>query len=54
MPHGSEIAEAIKPLDIPKWLRSLSRDKNLAWTSVAKIRGVMLSILRRSSCMTGD
>jgi integrase len=38
---GTEIAEEIKPLDIQKWLKSLNRDKELAWTSVAKIRGVM-------------
>jgi len=39
---GREIAEDIKPLDIQKWLKSLHTEKGLAWTTVAKIRGVML------------
>jgi integrase len=39
---GTEIAEDIKPLDIQRWLRSLHTEKRLAWTTVSKIRGVML------------
>jgi len=39
---GHEIAEDIKPLDIQRWLKSLHTDKRLAWTTVSKIRGVML------------
>ena len=39
---GHEIAEDIKPLDIQRWLKSLHTDKQLAWTTVSKIRGVML------------
>jgi integrase len=39
---GTQIAEDIKPLDIQRWLNSLHTDKGLAWTSVSKIRGVML------------
>ena len=39
---GTEIAEDIKPLDIQRWLKSLHTDRGLAWTTVSKIRGVML------------
>jgi integrase len=39
---GTEIAEDIKPLDIQRWLKSLHTDRKLAWTSVSKVRGVML------------
>lgn len=39
---GNEIAEDIKSLDIQRWLKSLHTDKALAWTTVSKIRGVML------------
>jgi integrase len=39
---GAEIAEDIKPLDIQRWLKSLHTEKELAWTTVSKIRGVML------------
>jgi integrase len=39
---GTEIAEDIKPLDIQRWLKSLHTDKGLAWTTVSKVRGVML------------
>ena len=39
---GTQIAEDIKPLDIQCWLNSLHTDKGLAWTSVSKVRGVML------------
>src|SRR5882762_8152319 len=43
---GSEIAEDIKPLDLQRWLKSLHTDKGLAWTTVSKIRGVMLRIYK--------
>lgn len=43
---GLEIAEEIKPLDIQRWLKSLHAEKGLAWTSVAKIRGVMLRVFK--------
>jgi integrase len=39
---GPEITEDIKPLDIQRWMKSLHRDRGLAWTTVSKIRGVML------------
>ena len=38
---GDYIADYIKPLDIQRWLKSLHADQDLAWTSVAKIRGIM-------------
>jgi len=43
---GKEGAEDIKPLDIQRWLKSLHTDKELAWTTVSKIRGVMLRIYK--------
>jgi integrase len=43
---GNEIAEDIKPLDIQRWLKSLHTDKGLAWTTVSKIRGVMLRVYK--------
>jgi len=43
---GNEIAEDIKPLDLQRWLKSLHSDKGLAWTTVSKIRGVMLRIYK--------
>jgi integrase len=39
---GNEIAEDIKPLDIQRWLKSLHTEKELAWTTCSKVRGVML------------
>ncbi|HSY66138.1 MAG TPA: hypothetical protein VK829_16195 [Terriglobales bacterium] len=38
---GEQIAEDIKPLEIQKWLKSLNETNGLAWTTVAKIRGLM-------------
>ncbi len=43
---GNEIAEEIKALDIQRWLKLLHRDKELAWTTISKIRGVMLRIYK--------
>jgi len=43
---GGEIAEEIKPLDIQRWLKSLHTDKKRAWTTVSKIRGVMLRVYK--------
>jgi integrase len=43
---GQEIAEDIKPLSIQLWLKSLHSDKGLAWTTVSKIRGIMLRIYK--------
>jgi integrase len=38
---ASRIADEIKPLDVQRWLKSLHDDKNLAWTTVSKIKGLM-------------
>jgi integrase len=43
---GENIAEDIKPLEIQKWLKSLNETNGLAWTTVAKIRGLMLRIYK--------
>jgi len=43
---GAEIAEDIKPLDIQRWLKSLHTEKKLAWTTIAKIRGVMVRVFK--------
>jgi integrase len=43
---GERIAEDIKPLEIQKWLKSLNESNGLAWTTVAKIRGLMLRIYK--------
>ena len=39
---GKEIADDLKPLDIQRWLKSLHTDTGLAWTTISKIRGLML------------
>jgi integrase len=36
------VAEEITPIEIQRWLVSLHKDKGLAWTTVAKIRGIAL------------
>jgi integrase len=38
---GEQIAEDIKPLEIQKWLKSLHETNGLAWTTIAKLRGLM-------------
>jgi integrase len=43
---GQEIAEDIKPLAIQRWLKSLHADRGLAWTTVSKIRGIMLRLYK--------
>ncbi len=43
---GTAIAEDIKPLDIQLWLKAMHTDTGLAWTTVSKIRGVMLRIYK--------
>lgn len=43
---GGQIADDIKPLEIQKWLKSLHEGNGLAWTTVAKIRGIMLRIYK--------
>jgi integrase len=43
---GDELAEDIKPLEIQRWLKSLHTENGLAWTTVSKIRGIMLRIYK--------
>src|SRR5208337_375047 len=43
---GMEIAEDIKPLELQRWLKSLHDDAGLAWTTIAKIRGIMHRIYK--------
>jgi len=43
---GNAIAEEIKPLDIQRWLKSLHENNGLAWTTIAKMRGVMHRIYK--------
>ena len=43
---GHEIADDIKPFDIQKWLLSLHKNNGLAWTTVSKIRGIMLRVYK--------
>ena len=43
---GERIAEDIKPLELQKWLKSLHEQNGLAWTTVAKIRGIMHRIYK--------
>jgi integrase len=43
---GEQIAEDIRPLEIQKWLKSLHESQGLAWTTVSKIRGLMLRIYK--------
>ena len=43
---GEQIAEDIKPLEIQRWLKSLNETGGLAWTTVSKIRGLMLRIYK--------
>jgi integrase len=38
---ADKIADEIKPLELQQWLKSLHDDKNLAWTTVSKIKGLM-------------
>jgi integrase len=38
---GRKIAEDTKPLEIQRWLKLLNTEKELAWTTIAKMRGVM-------------
>ena len=43
---GNEIADDIKALDIQRWLKSLHTDVGLAWTTISKIRGLMLRVYK--------
>lgn len=37
---GDLFADAVKPIDIQRWLKSLHTDSHLAWTTISKIRGI--------------
>ena len=43
---GNEIADDIKPLDIQRWFKLLRETDGLAWTTIAKMRGVMSRIYK--------
>jgi integrase len=43
---GKEIAEDLKPLDIQRWFKSLHQTDGLAWTTIAKMRGVMSRVYK--------
>ncbi|MGO9302458.1 MAG: tyrosine-type recombinase/integrase [Candidatus Korobacteraceae bacterium] len=43
---GSQIAEDIKAIEIQRWLKALHKDEGLAWTTVSKIRGIMLRVYK--------
>jgi integrase len=43
---GNEMAKDIKPLDIQRWFKSLHESGGLAWTTIAKMRGVMHRIYK--------
>jgi integrase len=43
---GREIAEDIRPLELQRWLKSLHDEQELAWTTISKIRGIMLRIYK--------
>ncbi len=43
---GEQIAEDIKPLEIQKWLISLNEKGGLAWTTIARLRGLMHRIYK--------
>jgi integrase len=43
---GEQLADDIKPIDIQRWLVSLHNDQRLAWTTVSKIRGIMLRVYK--------
>ena len=42
----NQIADDIKALDVQLWLKSLHDDKELAWTTISKMRGVMSRIYK--------
>jgi integrase len=43
---GEQLADDIKPLEIQKWLKSLNETNGLAWTTIAKMRGIMHRIYK--------
>jgi integrase len=43
---GQQIADDIAPLDIQRWMKALHDSNGLAWTTISKIRGLMLRIYK--------
>ncbi|HEY1465002.1 MAG TPA: site-specific integrase [Terriglobales bacterium] len=43
---GTEIAEDVKPLDLQRWLKMLHTEEQLAWPTIAKMRGVLSRIYK--------
>lgn len=43
---GNEIAEDIRPLELQRWMKSLRTENGLAWTTISKMRGIMLRIYK--------
>jgi len=43
---GNELAGDIRPLEIQRWMKSLHTVNRLAWTTVSKIRGIMLRVYK--------
>jgi integrase len=43
---GDELASDIRPLEVQRWLKSLHTENGLAWTTIAKIRGIMHRIYK--------
>jgi integrase len=43
---GREIAGDIKALELQRWLKTLHDEGKLAWTTISKIRGIMLRIYK--------
>jgi len=43
---GECVADEIRPLEIQRWLKSLNEARGLAWTTISKIRGIMLRIYK--------
>jgi integrase len=40
------VADEVKPLEVQRWLKSLHDDEGLAWTTIAKIRGIMRRVYK--------
>jgi integrase len=43
---GEQLAEDIKPIDIQRWLVSLHQKQGLSWSTVSKLRGIMLRVYK--------
>jgi integrase len=43
---GKEIGADIKPFELQRWLKSLHDEQELEWTTITKIRGIMLRVYK--------